>query len=420
MWPFAELKALAGQAGKVEFQAGEMLFRQGDAGDKVFLIRRGLVEIFAENSGRRRRLNLRGRGEVIGEMALLDGLGRSASAVARTQLQARTLSRDVFEQLLTHRPALVRSLTSHLSHRMRELQGTLSSELDKRDQEGKATGLFSIGPFLLAEKLGEGGMGVIYSASHQRTGHPYAVKVLSVSSEEQRARFTRECEFMARMVHPNIVRIDSAGTEGYYGYMAMELLRGETLEQRLKRGPLSEVEVSRWFVPAMEALGYAHDMGVMHRDVKPANLFLTLDGTLKMLDFGIARRINGPELTVAGRFFGTPQYLAPERIGGQSKAQERQSDQYSLGISMYEAATGRCPFDFDDVAEVLAAHLHRCPTLPSTIAAVDHEVELVIMRLLAKEPSRRYPSFAAAAQALAAATSGSVKSMTTDFGTRRD
>jgi serine/threonine protein kinase len=421
MWPFAELKALAGLASRVEFRAGEMLFRQGDPGDRVFLLRSGLVEIFAENSGRRRRLNLRGRGEVIGEMAILDGLGRSASAVARTHVRARTLSRDHFEELLTQRPVLVRSLTRQISFRMRELQGTLSGELDRREQEGKATGLCSIGPFLLSDKLGEGGMGIIYKAVHQTTGHDYAVKVLTVSSEEQKARFTRECETMARLVHPNVVRIDSAGLEGCYGYVSMELLRGETLEQRLKRGPLSEAEVQRWFVPAMEALGYAHDLGVMHRDVKPANLFLTLEGTLKVLDFGIARRINGPELTVAGRFFGTPHYLAPERVGGQSRVQEKQSDQYSMGISLYEAVTGRCPFDYEDVAEVLAAHLHQSPPLPAKIRPLNVELERVILRLLAKDPLRRYPSFAAARGALTEALSGAsaARSATLDLGTRQ-
>ena len=417
MWPFAELKALANIAGRVEFRSGDLLFRQGDEADKVFLVRRGLVEIFAEKSGRRRRLNLRGRGEIIGEMALLDGLGRSASAVARTHVEARTLDREVFDRLLTQRPALVRSLTRNLSYRMRELQDSLSAELDKREQEGRATGLCTIGPFLLGEKLGEGGMGVIYSAVHEQTGGKRAIKVLTVSSDEQQARFSRECETMARMVHPNVVRIDSAGLEGYYGYLSMELLRGETLEQRLRRGPLSETEVPNWFLPAMDALNYAQDLGVTHRDVKPANLFLTLTGTLKVLDFGIARRINGPELTVAGRFFGTPQYLAPERIGGQSRIHERLSDQYSLGVTLYEALTGRCPFDFEDVAEVLAAHLHHSPPPP---VGVRPGLASVLLRLMAKEPIRRYPSFGAARQALAEAVAGDTSYHTTDYGLRSD
>lgn len=419
MWPYAELKALSAKAGRTDFAAGEMLFRQGDPGDKVFLVRRGLVEIFVEKSGRRRRLNLRGRGEVIGEMALLDGLGRSATAVARTQLETRTLSVEDFEELLRVRPALVRSLTRHLSQRMRELQDTLSAELDRRDQEGKGLGLSSIGPFLLEGKLGEGGMGVIYKAHHQATGHRYAVKVLSVSTEEQKARFTRECETMARMIHPNVVRIDSGGLEGYFGYVAMELLKGETLAQRLGRGPLSEVEVRRWFVPAMQALEYAHELGIMHRDVKPANLFLTLDGNLKVLDFGIARRVNGPDITVAGRFFGSPQYLAPERIGGQSRAHERQSDQYSLGCTLYEAVTGRCPFDDEDVAEVLAAHLHRAPVLPSRVAAVGQALEQVILRMLNKEPNRRFPGMGAACEALNQAVASGTRGVTADYGIRQ-
>lgn len=415
MWPLAELKALRARAVKVRYQAGEVIFQQGDPGDRVYLIRRGLIEIYADSGGRRRRLNLRGRGEVIGEMAVLDGLGRSATAVALTDVQAHTLETGEFETLLSQRPALVRGLTRQLSQRMRDLQATLSAELDRRDAAVSGV-LQSIGPYQLEERLGQGGMGVIYGGYHRVTGHRRAVKVLAVQSDDQKQRFLSECETMARMIHPHVVRIDSAGIVEGHGYMAMELLRGQTLEQRLRQGRLPREEVAGWFLPAMQALHYAHDLGVMHRDVKPDNLFMTMDGQLKVLDFGIARRVNGPQVTLEGKFFGTPRYLAPERIGGQSKRQERQSDQYSLGVTLYEALTGRCPFEASDVAEILAAHLHRAPELPSRIVPLEKELELVVMRLLAKEPLRRYPDFERAARELSQALAGCSGSSTAELG----
>ncbi|MBN9417659.1 MAG: protein kinase [Candidatus Eremiobacteraeota bacterium] len=415
MWPLAELKALRARARKVSFQAGETIFRQGDPGDRVYLIRRGLIEIYADSGGKRRRLNLRGRGEVIGEMAVLDGLGRSATAVALTEVQAHTLETVEFETLLSQRPALIRGLTRQLSQRMRDLQETMSAELDRREAAISGV-LSSIGPFELEERLGQGGMGVIYGGYHRVTGHKRAVKVLGIQSDEQRQRFLSECETMARMIHPHVVRIDSAGIVEDQAYMAMELLRGQTLEQRLRQGRLPHEEVGLWFLPAMRALHYAHELGVMHRDVKPENLFMTLDGQVKVLDFGIARRVNGPQVTLEGKFFGTPRYLAPERIGGQSQRQERQSDQYSMGVTIYEAVTGRCPFDSNDVAEILAAHLHRAPDLPSRIVPVDKELELVVMRLLSKEPLRRYPDFERAAAELAQALAGGSGSSTAELG----
>ncbi|MFN8610954.1 MAG: protein kinase [Vulcanimicrobiota bacterium] len=415
MWPLAELKALRARAHKVNYRAGDVLFHQGDPGDRVFLIRRGLIEIYAESGGRRRRLNLRGRGEVIGEMAVLDGLGRSATAVALTDVQAHTLETVEFESLLSQRPALIRGLTRQLSQRMRDLQDTLSAELDRRD--AAISGLLeSIGPFRLEERLGQGGMGVIYGGYHEVTGHKRAIKVIAVVTDEQKQRFLTECETMARMVHPHVVRIDSAGLVDGHGYMAMELLRGQTLEQRLRFGRLDLPEVASWFLPAMSALHYAHELGIMHRDIKPENLFMTLDGKLKLLDFGIARRVNGPHMTLEGKFFGTPRYLAPERIGGPTQRQERQSDQYSLGVTLYEALTGHCPFESSDVAEILAAHLHRAPELPSRFVPMGKDLELVLMRLLAKEPLRRYPDLARAAEELAGALAGKSGSATAELG----
>ena len=434
-WKFSEIRILTEKSESVSYRAGDVLFRQGDPGDNVLLIRRGLVEIYSDAYGSHRRLALRGRGELIGEMALLDNLGRSATAVARTDVEARALGRKAFEELLESTPAMFGRLTRMISRRLRELQDTLVSELERQHKGWKDAGLKTIGTYQLQDQLGQGGMGVIYRAIHERTGALRAVKVLPVPNDEQRARFTRECQMMARLVHPNIVRITDAGLEGPFGYLAMELLEGESLEQRLTRGPLSQQEALDWFIPALEALDHAHSRDIMHRDIKPGNLFMTTEGppsigaaggvskgVLKLLDFGVARREHDPSLTTSDNCFGTPRYLAPERIGGHSQSLQKQSDQYSAGVTLYHAITGRPPFDSEDVAEILSAHLYQAPLPPSQLVPVSFGFEAVILKMLQKEPLRRYPSLLAAAKALTTSEEptqvSSVTDKTVDLGIR--
>lgn len=415
LWSFGDIRLLLGKAQRESFCAGQEIFHQQQLGDRVYLIRRGLVEISSESLGFQRRLSLLGRGEVFGEMSVLDNLGRSATAVARTDLELRSLSKDHFDRLLDREPQLLRRLLQMLSGRYRRTQSLLIEELEALEAGQKIANLGQIGPYRLMRQLGSGSTGTIYEAQHQRTGHQCAVKVLGLPSEVQRERFNRECEMMARLVHPAIARIESGGLEGYHGYLAMELLSGQTLQQRLERGPLEMAELGDWFLPAMDGLHHAHGVGVVHRDIKPENILRTHSGQVKLLDFGIARRVESAELTISGRFVGTARYIAPERIGGQNRSFEKQSDQYSMGVTLYRASTGRPLFDDADVAEILAAHLHRDPEPLRAHCRVSPQFEGVVLRMLLKDPLKRYPCLQSCADALATALQGNLGDATREF-----
>lgn len=391
---YKELRAVLPSVRRHRFEPQHLIFSEGDPGDRVYLIRSGLVEIYLENFGNRRRLSLRGRGEVIGEMALLDGEPRSACALTKTAVDALSLDRSTFLALLENEPHLIRRLTSEMSRRMRDLQRTLVEQLEERERTLYDQRLGQVGPYILHEEINRGGSGVIYRATHERRTQSCAVKVIPLNSLEDRQRFQRECEMMARLIHPNIVRIESGGLVGSIGYLVMELVEGESLDQRLLRGPLRHTELAHWFRPVISALQYAQSSQLVHRDVKPGNILMALDGTVRLIDFGLARRLSGPEVTSMGQYFGTPHYLAPERIGGRRNGQEKYSDQYSLGASLYHALKGEPPFAFPDIAEVLAGHLHQSPQPLHECIEVPIALSHFVAKLLAKDPLQRSQSMA--------------------------
>lgn len=203
-----------------------------------------------------------------------------------------------------------------------------------------------IGDWVVEEPLGEGGMGAVYRVHSALTERlQAALKILKTTSEpEARARFVREAESLSALSHPGIVRIMSFGEDPVRGlpYLAMELAVGETLKSRLQRGPLSPAEAVTAFAPLASALEHAHASGIHHRDVKPANVVLCRDGTVKLVDFGIATHEEFPTLTSGGHL-GTLPYLPPEIFRGE-RPEPRAIDVYGVGLMLYEALTGTRPF----------------------------------------------------------------------------
>jgi formylglycine-generating enzyme required for sulfatase activity len=203
-----------------------------------------------------------------------------------------------------------------------------------------------IGDWVVEEPLGEGGMGAVYRVHSALTERlQAALKILKTTSEpEARARFIREAESLSALSHPGIVRIMSFGEDPVRGlpYLAMELAIGETLKSRLQRGPLSPAEAVTAFAPLASALEHAHASGIHHRDVKPANVVLCRDGSVKLVDFGIATHEEFPTLTSGGHL-GTLPYLPPEIFRGE-RPEPRAIDVYGVGLMLYEALTGTRPF----------------------------------------------------------------------------
>jgi non-specific serine/threonine protein kinase len=253
-----------------------------------------------------------------------------------------------------------------------------------------------IGHYAIAHKLGQGGMGVVYAARDERLERTVAVKTMSslASDETARKRFWREARAAARVNHPNVCQLYEIGEDRGELFIAMELLEGEALAERLRRGPLSVSETVPIGLGVLAALSALHAQGIVHRDLKPSNVFLTPHG-VKLLDFGLARPANpeqarslssAADLTRTGMLVGTPRYMAPEQITGE--AIDPRTDLFAAGAILFEMLAGRPAFAGRNVVEILNATLHEHPpalTGSPAVAAADR----VIRRALAKRPADR-------------------------------
>ncbi|MCE9604637.1 MAG: protein kinase [Planctomycetia bacterium] len=280
-------------------------------------------------------------------------------------------------------------------------QGKLTKYQAAALYQNKPKGL-GIGEYVFTERLGSGGAGAVYLARHRRTGETSAVKVLlsTKRSSDALTRFRREAETALRLNHPGIVRaLDAGESEGQH-FIAMEYIDGMDLSTYVKKqGPLPLEQAVSCVVQAARALAYAHEQGIVHRDVKPANLMLSPDGTVKLLDLGLAR-FDDPSalgdspadegLTQTGQVMGTVDYMAPEQALHTRLADAR-ADVYGLGCTFYRLVTGNIPFDGDSVvAKILAHRDSPIPYLRAFNSQIPAAVDSVLQQMLAKHPDSRY------------------------------
>src|SRR5437588_5098791 len=253
------------------------------------------------------------------------------------------------------------------------------------------------GRYRVIRKLGTGGMANVYLAEDQELGRRVAIKLLDerhAQDEQFVERFRREAESAAGPSHPNVVSIyDRGEAEGTY-YIAMEYLEGKTLKELLvSRGPTPVRVAIDYTRQILSALEFAHRAGIVHRDIRPHNVIVAPDGRLKGTDFGIARS-GSSQMTEAGAIIGTAQYLSPEQAQGAPV--HPSSDLYSVGVVLYEMLTGTVPFTGDTALEIAMKHLNATPEPPSEqkrpaeLGEVPHELDLVVLRALAKDPADRY------------------------------
>jgi serine/threonine-protein kinase len=247
----------------------------------------------------------------------------------------------------------------------------------------------------LYEKLGQGGMGVVYRARDVRLDRPRAVKVIRRSpfgGDEARERFSREAKAVARLDHAGVVRIYALGEHEDTLYICMELLEGGSLQGRLSRGPL-EVRAAADLVRQLAlAVQHAHENRVLHRDLKPGNVLLTADGTPKVSDFGLAKLLDADDgLTQTGAVLGTPSYMAPEQAEGRQSEVSERTDVWALGAILYECLTGRPPFRGETRSRTLRQVTWAEPVPPRQLRAeVPADLEAVCLKCLEKRPERRY------------------------------
>jgi serine/threonine protein kinase len=251
-----------------------------------------------------------------------------------------------------------------------------------------------VGHYELREVLGEGGIGRVYAGYDTVLQREVAIKSLRpelLRDSNFLARFRAEATSLARLNHPNITTVHALINESRNMYMVMELVRGETLEDLLKRrnGPLGLREGLGIIAQAADGLAYAHSMGVIHRDIKPANLMITEGGLVKIMDFGIARARGSQRLTRDGSIVGTLAYMAPEQLRGEPG--DERSDLYSLAIVLYETLSGAVPFSAASDYDLMQAQIHTRPApLGSSIPGVAGRVERAMMKALAKKAEQRF------------------------------
>ena len=256
-----------------------------------------------------------------------------------------------------------------------------------------------IGPYLVVGKIGEGGMANVYRARHARTGDEVALKVLALHLEQQpeaRTRFRDEAARIQSLRHPHILPVYDYGEDGDIPYLAMRLLSGRSLRDLLTGAPLHPADVARIVWQLAGALVAAHAHGIVHRDVKPANVLLDDESAPYLADFGIAAVLG--EAT-PGEFVGTPAYASPEQCLGEPVTPA--SDQYALGVIAFEMLTGRRPFEGPTALNVLSQQVSAPPPDPLALnPALPPGIRAVFETALAKQPARRYPNATAFSAAL--------------------
>ncbi len=284
--------------------------------------------------------------------------------------------------------------------------------------QGKGKSLV-LGNYVILDKLGQGGMGMVLKAEHKRLKRLVAIKVMSpaaVKTPDSLKRFHREVEAAAKLRHPNVVATDDADEAKGTHFLVMEYVEGSDLSVLVKKqGPLSVEKAVSCIVQAAKGLEFAHQQGVIHRDIKPANLLVDAKGTVKILDMGLAR-IEGEtgaqaELTSTGAVMGTVDYMAPEQALS-TKTADARSDIYSLGISLWYLLTGKCAYDGDTLMAKLLAHRDApIPSLSQARGEVPAAVDQIFRKMVAKRAQDRHQSMTEVIRDLEGCQSGSASAV---------
>ena len=367
--------------------------------------------VYLEPAGDRGTFTLRvergaGADDIVVETAIAAAVGRAAVArlaivagldlasdvptSARVPVRCGTISRTVLVTV-RHGDALRADLIALPAF---EPTGVVSSDPEIGEQ---------IGNYTVTEALGYGGMGIVYRVKHATLDRTYALKMLLpdlvADDPEAGELFLREARLASRIRHPNIVDVFDFGYAKRRPYLVMELIAGKSLHERLLREhalqPAEVISIARQLASALAA---AHAAGVIHADLKPSNVLVSPDGTVKLLDFGLARAL-GDRADQDDCVRGTPAYISPEQIRG-SVAGE-QSDQYGLATTLFHLLAGAPPFDHDDVQETCKLHLHSPPPpVSSKFGPLPPRLVALIARCLEKQPANRFPDMRAVATAL--------------------
>jgi len=253
------------------------------------------------------------------------------------------------------------------------------------------------GNYDVLEQIGQGGMGVVYLARQRGLGRVVALKLMlagSRATEAEVKRFHTEAKAAATLKHPNVVAIHEVGEHHGQQYFSMDYIEGRSLAEVIRRTPLPAARAARYVKIIAEAIHYAHQQGILHRDLKPHNVLIDAQDEPRITDFGLARQINvESELTISGAVLGTPSYMPPEQAAGKRREIGRASDVYSLGAILYDLLTGHPPFRADTPLDTLRQVIDTEPAPPRLVnRKVPRDLETICLKCLAKTPAQRYAS----------------------------
>ena len=322
-----------------------------------------------------------------------------------TALLERILDSDcTLDEACRDHPDLCPAVRERLA-RVHAVAAELTAAFPPRDRSGPDPTLPSgesgtfvpvIPDYVIQGLLGSGGMGVVYKARHLALNRTVAIKMMlarGYAASRELERFKREAEAVAALRHPNIVHIYDFGGHDGVPFFTMEFMEGGSLAQALDGVPQSAKKAVEIASILARAVSIAHTQGIVHRDLKPANILLTSDGTLKITDFGLARRVDRSEeasLTIAGAHVGTPSYMSPEQALGTKSAIGPGVDIYAIGAILYEVLTGRPPFRGESVSDTERQVVNDDPIQPTRLnPRVPRDLQTICLKCLQKDPARR-------------------------------
>jgi CRP-like cAMP-binding protein len=378
-----------------KYAAGEAIIRRGDPGDAMYIIYNGAVRIpILDPQGREKFVASLGPGDFFGEMSLMTGDPRSADVLADGAAECVIIDKETFLALTRQHPGVSKFLTQILARRLGESDVMVAK---------------TVGKYRLVGELGRGGMSVVYSGLQTSLNRTVAIKMLSHElslDEEFSKRFRQEAQIIAALNHENIVKVFDTETAYATIFIVMEYIEGTPLAKMVDAPTLPWDHVRDILSQTAAALQFAHERGIIHRDIKPGNIIITPDQRVKLMDFGIARVQKPGDENEPEEVIGTAEFMSPEQVRG--KAVDGRADIYSLGIMAYKMVTGRCPFEDADPYVILKRHLRDPITPPKQInPKVPEDLNKLIMRAVEKELSARYQNCAEMIRDLQRAQMGS-------------
>lgn len=364
--------------------AGSTIIRQGDPGDSLYLIQEGECQVVVEKGGEEFTIARLNRGDVCGEMAVLTREPRYASVVARTDIKLWRMDKDEFETVTTACTDLRIFLTELVSQRLES-----SSHTSNR----------TVGKYMIKHMLGHGAWSIVYQGAHTSLNKTVAIKMLKhtmAMDNDFLKRFKQEATIIAMLNHRNIVHVYDIEELYRTMFIVMEHLDGESLEDLLARqGCIPYGRAVHFLVQICAGLSYAHGHAIVHQDIKPANLQVLPDDTIKILDFGLACDIGSENFDMEGTAF----YMAPEQID--SEPVDERTDIYCLGVTAYEMIVGQRPYPEEDIAALLNLHVNEDIPDPALVRPdIPPELRHFILTACRRDPAQRFLTMAEALEVL--------------------